>query len=380
LKVKLTIQIKLLPDQKQAQALLENLEIANKAANRLSQLGWEAKEFKQFPLHKRFYRQIRDEFPLTAQIVIRLIAKVADAYKLDQKKIRIFRKHGSICYDSRILTFNLTTSTVNIWTTQGRLKKLPFVCSENTRKLLELPRGEADLILRDNKWFLNITVEIPEEKEYEATSWLGVDMGIAEIAVTSDGVKFSGKHLNNLRSRHNKLRGRLQSIGTRSSRRLLRKRRHKEQRFSTHTNHVISKQIVTCAKRTGRGIALEQLKGISSRIRASRVQRRSLHSWAFAQLGTFIGYKARRAGVPVIRTDPRNSSRECPSCHHISKKNRPKRDLFLCEKCGHTGHADHIAATNHSSRASIIRPYELHGVKSLTGMRGNAQDSLVIAG
>lgn len=355
--VKLTVQIKLKPTPKQADVLRSTLETVNSAANRLSQLAWDAKEFHRFPLHKTFYRQIRDEFPLSAQIVCLLNAKVADAYKLDRKCLRIFRQHGSIAYDCRILAFKLPESLVSIWTVGGR-EKMPFVCGEAQRRLLALPRGEADLILRDRKWFLNVTVEVPEDREREATGWLGVDMGVVEIASTSDGQQFSGAVLNGLRARHNALRKKLQKKGTRSAHRLLQKRRRKEQRFATHTNHCISKEIVAVAQRTQRGIAIEDLTGIRLRIRANRKQRGVLHSWAFAQLGLFIGYKAQLAGVPVKRVDPRNTSRQCPSCGHISKKNRPKRDTFRCESCGHSGHADTIAAGNISGRASIIAPHE----------------------
>jgi putative transposase len=178
-KVKLTVQIKLKPTPIQADALRATLETVNNAANRLSQLAWDTKEFRRFPLHKTFYRQIRDEFPLSAQIVCLLNAKVVDAYKLDKKVQRVFRKHGCVAYDSRILNLNLVASTVSIWTLGGR-EKMPFVCGQKQLALLVYPRGESDLILRKGKWFLNITVEVPEDKEIEAVDCLGVDMGIVE--------------------------------------------------------------------------------------------------------------------------------------------------------------------------------------------------------
>lgn len=355
--LKLTIQIKLLPTSEQSKALKTTLELANEAANRLSQLGWEAKEFRQFPLHKRFYRQIRDEFPtLSSQVVIRLNAKVADAYKLDRKVQLTFRRHGSISYDARILDFQLAASTVSIWAVGGRIKGLPFVCGETQRKLLELPRGESDLILRDRKWYLNVTVDVPEEREYEATGWLGVDMGVVNIATTSDGVNYAGGHLNNLRERNSRLRTRLQRKGTKSARKLRNKRRYKEGRFARNTNHVISKQIVEKAKRTGQGIAIEELDGIRDRIRASKPQRRRLHSWAFADLRAKLEYKAKRAGVPVRLIDPRNTSRTCPGCGNVDKRNRRTRDEFLCVSCGHSGPADTIASVN-IGRAAINLPH-----------------------
>lgn len=335
----MTVQIKLLPTPEQAAALLGTLGTANGAANRLSQLAWEAKEFRRFPLHKAFYHQIRSEFPLSAQIVCLLNAKVADAYKLDRKVQRLFRKHGSIAYDSRVLALNLVASTASIWTVDGR-SKMPFVCGGKQRALLAYPRGESDLIVRKGKWFLNITVEVPEDREIEAVDCLGVDLGIVEIAYDSDGTNYSGSHLNKVRNRNRSLRRKLQGKGTKSAKRLLKKRDKRESNFSRDTNHVISKRIVQTAKRTNRAVAIEELTGIRTRIRARKRERTRLHGWGFAQLGEFLSYKCALAGVPLIKADPRNSSRQCHKCGHTEKANRKSQSEFVCKSCGHAENAD----------------------------------------
>jgi putative transposase len=115
------------------------------------------------------------------------------------------------------------------------------------------------------------------------------------IVTTSDGARHAGSRLNQVRHRNRRLRAKLQRKGTRSARRLLRKRRIRERRFATDTNHCISKQLVAEAERTGRGIALEDLEGIRERVRLRKPQRATLHSWAFHQLGQFVAYKAQRA-------------------------------------------------------------------------------------
>lgn len=343
--MKLTVQIKLLPTPTQATALRETLEMVNSAANRLSQLAWDVKEFRRFPLHRAFYHKIRSEFPLSSQIVCLLNAKVADAYKLDKKVKRVFRKHGSIAFDSKVLSMNLAESMVSIWTLPGRAK-MPFVCGDKQRALLAYPRGESDLILRKGKWFLNITVEIPEEKEIEAIDVLGVDMGIVEIAYDSDGTNYSGNHLNKVRNRNNALRRKLQKKGTKSAKRLLKKRRNRESNFARNTNHIISKRIVQTAKRTNRAIAIEKLTGIRSRIRARKRERTRLHSWGFGQLGGFLAYKAKLAGIPMIQVDPKNTSRKCSKCSHTEKSNRKSQSEFVCKKCGHKENADRNGANN----------------------------------
>ena len=129
--------------------------------------------------------------------------------------------------------------------------------------------------------------------------FLGVDLGVVNIATDSDGNAYSGSHVRSMRHRHRKLRTKLQKKGTKAARRKLKRLSGKERRFATNTNHVISKQIVALAKGTGRGIALEDLSGIRERITArTGKQRYDLHSWAFFQLGQFILYKAIGKGVP----------------------------------------------------------------------------------
>jgi putative transposase len=339
--------------------LLRTLEMANAACDRLSQLAWEAQEFGQYAMHQAFYRTIRDEFALSAQVVVRLNSKVADAYKIDQKAQREFRKHGSICYDLRILSWNMDKGFASIWTLDGR-QRIPFVCGDHHRELLAFQRGETDLVYRNKEWFLFTTVDVPDQKEQQVLEWIGVDMGIVSIAQTSDGARFAGSTVNSRRSRNARLRRKLQKKGTKSAKRLMRRRRRKERRFATDVNHQISKKIVGAAKRTECGIAMEDLKGIRSRVRARKKQRRSLHSWSFGQLQEFILYKAKRTGVPVRFVDPRNTSRTCPKCGCVDKRNRKSQAEFLCVACGHSDNADSNAAEN--IRRAAVNPPNVAGV------------------
>ena len=182
-------------------------------------------------------------------------------------------------------------------------------------------------------------------------------LGIVNLATDSDGTAHSGKAVRAVRYRNRQLRARLQSKGTKSAKRLLRKRRRRESRFARDVNHVISKAIVREAKDTGRGIKLEDLSGIRGRVTVHTAQRADAHSWAFSQLRQFIAYKAALAGVRVVLVDPRNTSRECPECGLIDKRNRPTRDVFCCARCGLAGPADHIAACNIAGRAAVMQPH-----------------------
>ena len=70
-----------------------------------------------------------------------------------------------------------------------------------------------------------------------------------------------------------------------------------------------------------------------------------------SQLGDFLHYKARLSGGQVIEVDPRNTSRRCSSCGHVTRENRESQAVFLCKKCGHSDNADHNAAINILDRA-----------------------------
>jgi putative transposase len=347
------VALKLLPSCEQAVLLRDTLQTANVAANAIRITAWQARTFAQFKLHKLVYAETRATSGLSAQVVVRLIAKVADAYKVGCDRKRRFRPLGAIAYDDHILRYG--SEYVSIWTTGGR-QSIPFTCGPRQRTLLASRQGESDLVCRSGEWYLLAMCTAAEPPTAEVDDYLGIDLGIKNIAATSDGELFAGSHVNGLRRRHARLRARLQRKRTRSAKRLLRRRRLKEQRFSTLVNHTISKRLVRTAQCTKRGLALENLEGIRSRIKARRSQRRILHSWSFNQLRKFIAYKATLAGVLVVYVDPRNTSRTCPApnCGWVDPRNRPTQALFKCVRCGLAGPADAIAAENIRVRGRAV--------------------------
>lgn len=354
--MQLTAKVKLQPTEAQADSLKRTLEQANAACDYISKVAWDTKTFGKFQVQKLVYGEVRSVFALAANVVVRCIAKVADAYKLDKKIQRTFRPHGSIAFDARILSWRLDKNEISIWTVDGR-QAIPFVCRERDKELLNGKRGESDLCLIDGVFYLLTPCEVDEATPKDVEGFLGVDLGVVNIAVDSTGEIHQGNAVKNVRYRQRRLRKKLQSKGTQSARRRLRKLSGKERRFATWTNHNISKRIVEKAERTGQGIALEDLKGIRDRVRARKPQRATLHSWSFHQLRIFIEYKAKMVGVPVVMVDPRNTSRTCPCCGHIDKANRPNQATFSCVQCGYSGLADAIAARNIAGRAVVNRPY-----------------------
>lgn len=376
--MKLIAQVKLLPLPEQAVALMLTLEQANAACQFVSNTAWDRKTFRQYDLHHKCYQTIREKFNLSAQVAVRAIAKVAYAYKLDRKEKRFFKPRGSVAYDDRILSWRLQDQTISIWTLKGRLH-IPFVCGKQQLDLLQTRQGESDLILNKGMFFLSATCEVDELTPTDIKGILGVDLGVVNIAVDSDGQVHSASQINNVRHRHRRLRAKLQTRGTRSAKRKLKRLSGKERRFARDINHSISKKLVAKAKDTNRGIALEDLAGIFSKVTVRRSQRATLYSWSFYQLRAFVTYKAKRVGIPIFLVDPRNTSRTCPVCGHIDKANRHSQSKFSCVVCGFAGLADHIAAVNIGRRAAVNPPIVARDeakANSLLELRPSAVTSL----
>ena len=336
--MKLTLQIKLLPDDTQANALLNTIKKSNNVCNQISEIAWKEKIFNQYKLHHRVYHEIKNQSGLSAQMVVRCLCKVTDSYKLDKKIKREFKLLGAITYDSRILSYK--ESSVSIWTVDGRLK-IPFVC--HRPDWLPFVKGEADLITRRGKFFLLQTVEVPEDGIKDVEKFLGVDFGLVNIATLSTGEIMSGKEIEAYRVKRQKIRSSLQSKGTKGSKRLLKRLSGKEMRTASIVNHTIAKQIVAQAKRECKGIALEDLTGIRKSANKKRKKFRSrIGKWNFFDLRAKIEYKARLAGIPVVLVEPRYSSQMCNKCLHIGSRTG---ESFKCS-CGNEDHADLNAAKN----------------------------------
>jgi IS605 OrfB family transposase len=138
----------------------------------------------------------------------------------------------------------------------------------------------------------------------------------------------------------------LQKRGSKSAKRHLRKTRGKQARFRRDCDHALSKAIVQSAS-PGSTIALENLTGIRSRVKARRgPQARRIHSWSFDQLQRFIRYKAEERGCTVALVNPRHTSQRCSRCGHTAGDNRRSQALFVCRQCGFTLNADLNGARN----------------------------------
>ena len=276
--MKVIAQLKLHPTPEQSAALDLTLTTANAACTYISAVAWDRQTFKKYDLHHLVYRIVRDHYGLSAQMTVRCLAKVGDAYKLDTQTKRTFKPHGAIAYDSRILSYRPSDQTVSIWTMHGRIR-VPFVGGARQLAYLRYQQGESDLVCHKGVWYLLATCDLPDPDEQEVDGVLGVDLGVTNLAVDSDGYLHTGDHIEQKRQWYATRRQRLQQVGTKSAKRRLKKLAGQQRRFQRDINHYISKYLVTKAQGTRRALALEDLTHIRQRTEHTvRHAQRSRHS------------------------------------------------------------------------------------------------------
>lgn len=357
--MKLTVRVRLLPDAEQAASLVVMTERFNAAADWIAGELFARKVSNKIEAQRLLYHEIRERFGISSQTAILALHRACEAYKRDKSIRPRFRKDAGITYDVRTLSFK-GIDKVSMLTLTGRIL-VPMVVAGYQAERMGHRKGQCDLVRRkDGKWFLMVTVDVPEATQIPVTDFIGVDLGIANIATDSDGGTHSGAAVEKVRKRHRLQRRRLQRKCSKGAKKKLKRIGEKESRFRRHENHCISKTIVETAKRTGRGIAIEDLEGITGRVTARGGDgRHRLKGWSFAQLRSFIDYKAELYGVPLILVDPRNTSRTCAECGHCEKANRKSQSEFSCRSCNHQANADVNAARNIRALALPKRATEL---------------------
>ena len=361
--MKKVIQIQLKPTPEQAASLEKTMRRFNEACNWLAVRAFERKLANRFGLHKLYYYELRERFGLPAQMACLVSANVSAAYKRDTAKPVSFRPLASMPYDRHLLRYQDLT-TVSMSTLDGRIS-LPMVMGAYQAEQFAQVKYYAELVHRkDGKWFLMAVVETDDLPPLDTDDFLGVDLGVENLATDSDGQQHSGEDVEQVRVKHQTLKQALQSAADLAANARKRKRIRKklkrigdrEARFRRNTNHCISKRIVAKAKGTLRGIALEDLKGIRQRTRFRKPQRNRMDSWGFDQLRQFVRYKAEQAGVPLKIVDPKHTSQMCSQCEHVEAANRSSQARFRCKQCGYAVHADYNAARNIRARALVSEP------------------------
>lgn len=180
--MKLTLQLKLLPTPEQATALLDTMRRFNAAATFAAEQGFAAGVFSAPAIHKLCYVALRERFGLSAQMAVRAIGKAAEVFRRDKTVCPEFRPDGAMTYDERILSFKDCHRVSILAVGAGRLM-IPYVFGEYQAARLNRLKGQVDLAYRGGgQFYLYATIDLDEPPPLKALDFVGVDMGIVNLA------------------------------------------------------------------------------------------------------------------------------------------------------------------------------------------------------
>ena len=364
-----TIRLQLSPSPVQGALLAATSQQFTAVFNAVCALGWQQQITNGVKLHHATYYPLKSSYPelvsdLLVQARVKATEALRSAFTLQKQGRKASVPHSPACpprYNQHTYRLDWESRTVRLSTTGGR-QTIRFEVPDYNAKYAGHTVDTADLLERDGQWWLHVVVTVPAPEIAASDEVVGVDLGLAQPAVTSKR-RFLGKRAwKAIEGRLFKLKRALQKKCSKSAKRHLKKLRGKQARFRHDCDHVLSRQIVASME-PGATIVLENLRDIRSRTKVRRKTKtsRRVHSWSFAQLKGFIAYKAEERGCTVAVVDPRHTSQTCSCCGHQARNNRRSRGRFVCRKCGYELHADLNAAYN------IAAKYRAGGGRSAAG-------------
>lgn len=240
--------------------------------------------------------------------------------------------------------------------TLGKRAVCSFDMPDHMKKFLDgtWSFGTAKLVKLRGCWYLHVsaTKEVPDFSRDDVTGVVGIDRGLRFLETMYDsGQKtsfVSGRDILEKRRVFDETRAHLQSKGTKSAKRVLKRVSGRENRWMADINHQLSKALV---REYGPGtlFVLEDLKDVSTDTRnfKSKKQTHDLRNWAFYDLETKLAYKAAGCGCGILKVDAHYTSQRCPRCGRIREENRSHAlHRYTCDKCGFCTNDDRVGAMN----------------------------------
>ncbi len=348
--------------------LLETIRVYNKAVQRVIDIGWTKQTYNKNRLHEFSYRDLRETYPKLQSSLIQCARDMAsDMLKREKFKHKkpLKKPFSGVRYNQRTFTPFLDSGQISISTLTGR-KRYSLIVSKYFQRYFEGRITSLTLYFnkRRKKIIAHLTMEIPDVPVEEPSSFLGVDRGIKRIAVCSNNSFYSTNHILAVKWRYQQLRKKLQSKGSRSSKRKLKQVSGRERRFMTDENRKIAKWVCNMPYNC---IVLENIRGLKAhskqKKKVNKKVRRQFGNWSYYQLERFIIERAEKVGKTVLYVNPRYTSQRCSRCEYISKSNRSSQSHFFCRECWFELNADLNAARNLSDfgkaeigRASVNSP------------------------
>lgn len=227
-------------------------------------------------------------------------------------------------------------------------------------------------ITNDGKfWYISVAIDKDEEKIDLIKGSLGIDMGVKDLAVCSNGIKF--KNINKSKN-VKKIKKRLKRFQRQVSRKY--EKNKKGVSYQKTCNIIKIEKRIKLLHRKLKNIRNNYIHHVTFAIVKTKLSRiviedlnisgmmknrhlsKAIAEQCFYRFKETLKYKCERYGIQLIEADKWfPSSKMCSSCGHIKKNLKLSDRIYICEHCGLVIDRDLNASIN-------LEHYEVSATKS----------------
>jgi putative transposase len=326
----------------QARSLLEDFRLA---VNNAIRAGLQARVTSRNALCRIAYKDFRKEHPrMYSHHLVSAFEVAGSVLKNHRRRVRKgitcripFVKRLMMKAENQAYKLDRKSGVVDLPIRAGCHVELRLVVSQYHRKYLDdMALSLGSLTVLPDRVIVAFRKDAP--KPFVPESALSLDTnersldGVFVECDVARAVQADFPEVAIIQQRHHDRRKRLQkkkAHDRRTSRDLCRREGAREHHRIDYRLHQVANSVLKFAEERKSAIVLEDLKGL--RPKSSKELNRRLSLWPRRKLHQIIEYKAQWRGIPVVKVDPRNSSRTCPICRTIQDSRMGAE--FKCE-CG----------------------------------------------
>ena len=288
-------------------------------------------DVKQYPYNTFLTKRYLSRALIEAQRILKSFWK---ARKRNKEKPNI--KNYPLNLDRRFFKFELGKNSFDFWLAirnpeQEKWIYFPIKNYSYAKQYFEKWKlcSEISLLKRNDTWYLKLAFK--KDVELSIKRPVGINIGVKKLFTTSDKQFFFTDFEGIIYKLNNKKQG---------------SKKWKKLKYwlKTEINRVI-KQLITGSFSP----ILENLKNLKKNTKKehklNKRTRKLLQNWCYSYILRRIKEVCETRGVLWFTVPSNNTSRACPYCRYVDKRNRVG-EKFKCLRCGFLEDADYVGALN----------------------------------